>query len=304
MKITVFCLAAAITLSAENYRETLYPHWSQSFTVKKEIAREMTEHQDLAIFENETFGTVLALDGVIQLTEADEAIYHEMVAHVPILEHGSVSSVLIVGGGDGGLLREVVKHAGIQRIVVAEIDPEVIAMSKQYLPKLSNGAFSDPRVQIVIQDACQYVKDCQEQFDLIISDSTDPFGPASVLFTKEFYADCKALLKKGGIFVNQSGVPFMQQDELKITVKNLFPNYKYATFYIAPIPSYVGGYMAFGWASDKKHRSSEATLTARAQEIKTPFYYYTPAVHKAAFALPAYVLHAINEAKSIQESGK
>ena len=258
--------------AASMYTETLYPGTGiQSFTVDEVICEEKTEHQDLLIFENKTFGRVLALDGVIQLTEVDQAIYHEMMAHVPILEHGEVRSVLIVGGGDGGLLREVVKII-IQRVVVVDIDPDVVAMSKKYLPKLSDGAFDDPRAEVIIQDAAQYVKNCEEQFDVIISDSTDPFGPAQVLFSTEFYADCKALLRKGGIFVNQSGVPFVQSEEFKLTLKNQRPNFKYVTFYIAPVPTYVGGHMAFGFASDKKRRISEATLELRAANLKAPLF--------------------------------
>ena len=285
-------LIAAATLAAEpnRYMETLYSDWGQSLAMNEEIYREKTEHQDLVIFDNKIFGKVLALDGVIQTTEADEAIYHEMMAHVPILAHGSVERVLVIGGGDGGILREVVKHPSIQEVVLVEIDGSVVELSKKHLPKLSNGAFNDPRVKVVIQDASQYVKNSHEKFDVIICDSTDPFGPGKVLFTSEFYGDCKTLLTKNGIFVNQNGVPFLQKDELKLTLENRKPHFKHVSFYVAAIPTYVGGFMAFGWASDRKYRFSEAVLEERFEKLNAPLYYYTPQIHKASFALPGYML--------------
>lgn len=285
----LFLAAAALAAEPNRYLETLYSDWGQSLAMNQEIYREKTEHQDLVIFENKIFGKVLALDGVIQTTEADEAIYHEMMAHVPILAHGAVERVLVIGGGDGGILREVVKHPSIQEITLVEIDGSVVELSKKHLPKLSNGAFDDPRVKVVIQDAAQFVKNSPSTYDVIICDSTDPFGPGKVLFTSEFYSDCKALLSKNGIFVNQNGVPFLQKDELALTLENRKPHFKHVSFYVAAIPTYVGGFMAFGWASDKKYRFSEAALEERFEKLNTPLYYYTPQIHKAAFALPAYM---------------
>ncbi len=288
--------AASLFSEQSRYSETLYPSWGQTLAMKEAIFREQTECQDLVIFENETFGRVLALDGVIQVTEADEAIYHEMMTHVPIIAHGSVRSVLIIGGGDGGILREVLKHEQIERVVMVEIDPSVIELSKKYLPKISNGAFENPRAKIIIQDASLYVKETKESFDVIICDSTDPFGPGKVLFTSEFYGDCKKLLNEDGIFVNQNGVPFLQRSELNLTLQNRSPHFNHVTFFVAPIPTYVGGFMAFGWASDKKYRHSESLLEERHTKLKSPLFYYTPSIHRAAFALPRYMLDAI-EAK-------
>lgn len=289
-------LLVATTLSANtpHYLETLYDSWGQSMAMTQEVYREKTEHQDLVIFENPIFGKVLALDGVIQATEADEAIYHEMMVHVPLLAHENPTSVLIIGGGDGGILREVVKHSSIERILLVEIDSGVVALSKKYLPKLSNGAFEDSRVEVLIQDAAEYVKRCKETFDVIICDSTDPFGPGKALFTPEFYAVCKKLLKKNGIFVNQNGVPFLQKEELALTFQNRSPYFKHVTFYTAAVPSYVGGVMAFGWASDKKYRISEQVLEQRLAKLKGALYYYTPAIHRASFVLPKYMLSVIS----------
>ncbi|HSX11586.1 MAG TPA: polyamine aminopropyltransferase [Chlamydiales bacterium] len=283
-------LAAGLVVGG-NYAETLYPEWSQHFVVDSVIHEERSKFWDLAIFQNKRFGKVLGIDGRVQLTESDEFIYHEMMAHVPILAHGAVKSVLIVGGGDGGTLREVLRHEGVERAVMVEIDRSVIDLSKKYLPELSNGAFDDARAKIVVQDAARYVKECGEKFDVIICDSGDPEGPAQVLFSSEFYGDCKRILNVGGIFVNQNGVPFMQKSEQKLTLTNRKPHFKNVTFFAAPVPTYVGGFMAFGWASDKRYRVSEKILAERLSKLKGPMRYYTPAIHKASFALPQYMLN-------------
>ena len=178
IKTGCFLLLATCGLCADpvNFVETLHNDWGQSFTVSKEILHEKTEHQDLLIFDNPTFGRVLALDGIVQLTEADEPVYHEMLAHVPLFTHDNPTSVLIVGGGDGGMLREVIRHPSVTRAVLVEIDSSVMELSKKYFPKVSNGAFDDPRVEIIIQDASQFVKVSEESFDVIICDSSDPIA--------------------------------------------------------------------------------------------------------------------------------
>jgi len=290
-------LLAATSLIAEpsSFMETLYNGWGQSLTVSEELVRHSSEEQELVLFQNPIFGRVLALDGVVQTTEADEAIYHEMMVHVPLLSHDNPKSVLVIGGGDGGSLREIVKHAQLEKIVLVEIDASVIEFSQKHLPKLSNQAFKDPRIKIEIADGAKFVKECKETFDVIICDSTDPIGPGKVLFTSEFYGDCKKLLTKNGIFVNQNGVPFMQPEELTLTYENRKPHFKNVSFYTATIPTYVGGPMAFGWASDKKYRVPETVLQERMEKLKAKdFFYYTPAVHKASFVLPNYVIKAID----------
>ncbi|MES2122887.1 MAG: polyamine aminopropyltransferase, partial [Chlamydiota bacterium] len=147
------------------------------------LYREQTSEQDLVIFENPRLGRVLALDGIIQLTEADEHVYHEMIVHVPLLTHGQAEKVLIIGGGDGGALREVLRHGQVQKVVLVEIDPTVIAMCREMFPMVSRGSFDDPRAEIVIADGTEYVRTAEERFDVIICDSTDPVGPGKVLFT-------------------------------------------------------------------------------------------------------------------------
>lgn len=282
-------MLATLLLATSLVTETLYPDWQQTFTVEKMIHQEKSSYWDLAIFQNRTFGRILTIDGVIQLTEKDEYIYHEMMAHVPLLTHPNPKSVLIIGGGDGGLLREVLRHESLENIIQVEIDPTIIELCKKHLPNVSSGAYDNPRTTLIIQDAAQYVKDTKQTFDVIICDSNDPEGPAKILFSAPFYADCKKILNSNGIFVNQNGVPFMQKSALPLTAENRKPHFKQLAFFIAPVPTYVGGFMAFGWASDKKYRVSEKVLKERLSKIKGNMKYYTPAIHRASFALPAYM---------------
>jgi spermidine synthase len=242
-------------------------------------------------------GRVMALDGVIQTTEADEFIYHEMLTHVPILAHGSAKRVLIIGGGDGGMLREVAKHGGVEHITMVEIDGTVVDMCKEFLPNHSKGAFDDPRLNLVIDDGMRFVATTTEKFDVIISDSTDPIGPGEVLFSENFYQACRRCLNEGGILVTQNGTPFMQIEEVKTTagrLRSLFPDWH---FYQAAVPTYIGGSMTFAWgATDTAYRKlSRETLQQRFAGSGIITRYYNPEIHIGAFALPQYVLQAVNK---------
>lgn len=281
----------------KEYNETLYPMYGQRFSVDEVLFETETDHQKLVIFHNAKMGRVMALDGVIQTTEADEFIYHEMMAHVPIFAHGNVKSVLIIGGGDGGMLREVVKHKNIEKITMVEIDKSVVELCTKYLPNHSKGAFNDPRLTLVIDDGMKFVSETTAHYDVIISDSTDPIGPAEVLFTENFYQACFRCLTEKGILVTQNGTPFMQIDEVKSTaqkMQNLFVDWH---FYRAAIPTYIGGDMTFAWGS-KNPNARHIPLTVlkeRFQKEEIDVRYYNPAIHQAAFALPQYVLKAINK---------
>lgn len=277
--------------------ETLYDAYGQRFSVDEVYFESRTEHQHLLIFHNAKFGRVMTLDGVVQTTERDEFFYHEMFAHVPLFAHGAPRRVLIIGGGDGGLLREVVKHPGVEHVTKVEIDAGVVEMAKQYLPKHSAGAFDDPRFELVIADGAAFVKDAREQWDVILVDSTDPIGPGEVLFTDAFYRDCARLLADGGILVNQNGVPFMQLDEVRRTASAFAGIFADWHFYSVAVPTYIGGIMTLGFASqDDNLRSTPLeTLTERFEAAAIETRYYTPAIHRAAFALPRYVEEAIGK---------
>ena len=275
----------------EWYQETLYPDIGQSFRMARVIHRVKTEHQDLVIFENRKMGRILALDGVIQTTEGDEFFYHEMMGHVPIFAHGRARRVLIIGGGDGGLLEEVLKHKSVERVVMVEIDPFVINLCKKYLPSIPKKAFEDKRAEIVIADGAKYVAETSERFDVIMIDSTDPIGPGEVLFRPEFYANCKRCMNPGGVLVNQNGVPYFQAEELTTTWRRLKKLFADVTFYGVPVPSYYGSFMTLGWASlDGKARATpRAAIERRVKAAKIGMRYYNADIHAGCFALPNYI---------------
>lgn len=284
------------------FTEILEPNgWTQRFVVDEVLYRNRTAHQDLVIFRNHEFGRVMALDGVVQTTEGDEFVYHEMLAHVPILAHGRARRVLIIGGGDGGMLREVLRHESVTRATQVEIDAEVIETCKQYLPNHSRGAFDDPRVDVVIDDGVRFVSTTSESFDVIISDSTDPVGPGEALYSADFYAACRRCLEPGGVLVAQNGNIFTQLDEVRTTAARLLPLFEDAGFYTAAVPTYIGGAMAFAWATDDTdlRRVALNELRDRFERSGIDTRYYTPEVHQAAFALPRFVLDAVREPRAL-----
>lgn len=280
-----------------DYQETLYDGYGQRFSVDRMLHEVRTEHQHLVIFENARMGRVMALDGVIQTTEADEFIYHEMLTHVPILAHGNAKRVLIIGGGDGGMLREVAKHASVEHITMVEIDGTVVDMCKEFLPNHSQGAFDDARLNLVIDDGMRFVATITEKFDVIISDSTDPIGPGEVLFSENFYQACHRCLNEGGVLVTQNGTPFMQLDTVRNTAGRMNGLFADWHFYQAAVPTYIGGSMTFAWGSTNPalRQVDAGTLAQRFAASGIQTRYYNPAIHQGAFALPQYVLQAIGK---------
>ncbi len=279
----------------EWFEETLHAAFRTRLRMDRVLFETKTDHQHLVIFENAEFGRVLALDGAVQTTEADEFVYHEMLAHVPILAHGAVRNVLIVGGGDGGMLEEVLKHRTVESVTLVDIDASVIEMSKKFLSSICGGAFDDPRAEIVISDGVDYVERTDRRFEVVIVDSTDPAGPGEVLFGERFYRGCKRCLVPGGILVTQNGVPFVQGDELTNSLAIFRRLFADSSCFLAPVPLYVGGAMAFGWASDDTALRVVplATLEDRFAAADIATRYYTPAVHRAAFALPPFIAELI-----------
>jgi spermidine synthase len=274
--------------------ETLYPHWGQRFAVKRELARVKSAFQDICVFESFSHGRVMVLDGCIQITERDEFVYQEMLAHVPLLAHGAASRVLIIGAGDGGVLRRVLQHKGVQRAVMVEIDGEVIRLAKEFLPDIAAGAWDDPRAHVIVGDGIKYVQEAEEaSFDVIIVDSTDPVGVGEVLFSDDFYANCARILSLKGLVVNQCGVPFMQAEELAQTSARRRKFFPHVSAYVAAVPTYVGGLMTLGIAAKDFSALSQSveTLRARAeaQGVLGLCSYWTPEIHLASFCLPPYI---------------
>ncbi|ABC22491.1 polyamine aminopropyltransferase [Rhodospirillum rubrum] len=275
----------------EWFSETLHPHWRQSFAADRVLLREQTAHQDLVILENQTFGRVMVLDGMVQLTERDEFVYHEMIAHVPLFGHGAARRVLIIGGGDGGTLREVLRHKTVERATMVEIDATVVEMARDHMPMVSDGAFDDPRAELIIADGIAFVAGAHQPYDVIIIDSTDPFGPAEGLFTPAFYGACRQLLTPGGVLVVQAGVPFLQPREIAHVNAALSAAFPEVAFYAIAVPTYVGGLMTLGWASEDagKKVPDPAVLAARVAASGLAFGYYSPEGHAGAFALPPHI---------------
>jgi spermidine synthase len=274
--------------------ETFHPHWRVRLAAARVLHEVKTPHQHLVIFENATWGTVLMLDGVCQLTTSDEFIYHEMMAHVPLMALERPRRVLVVGGGDGGVLREVLKHPSVEKATLCEIDRAVIDLSLQHYPEIAGGCFGDRRADIVIADGLKYVAETRERFDAIIVDSSEPIGPSAVLHTRGFFTDCRRALKAGGILVTQNGLPFLFPEHLRGTSEIFASLFKATSPYLCTQPCYFGGPFALNWASDGKGLIGVPVGTLRRRMVKRGIAtrYYTPEVHLAAFALPSYVAEA------------
>jgi len=274
--------------------ETLYAGWGQRFRVVRELARHRSDFQDILIFESETHGRVMLLDGAVQITEMDEFVYQEMLTHVPLLAHGEAKRVLIIGAGDGGVLRRVLQHRNVERAVMVEIDGEVIRLAKEFLPNIAGDAWHDPRAEVLVADGIDYVRRAETgSFDVVIVDSTDPIGVGEVLFTDEFYANTARLLTDRGLVVNQCGVPAMQAEELAETSLRRGKAFPDISAYVAAVPTYVGGLMTLGWAAkDASMRAvgvEEIRRRAEHAGILGTTGYWTPEIHAGAFNLPPYI---------------
>ncbi len=279
--------------------ETLHDHFRFRFIASEVFFESRSEHQHIIIFHNETYGRVMMLDGVIQVAERDEFIYHETMAHTPLFALGleEKRKVLIIGGGDGGVLREVLRHQAVEKAVLCEIDDSVINMCREHLPMISQGAHDDPRTELLIADGTKLVAETDERFDLIIVDSTDPIGPGEALFTERFYRDCKRCLKPGGVLVNQCGLPFLQGWELTQTANRFRHVFADVGAFLIHTPTYIGGPLVLGWGSDDPGLRAipEETLDARFARAGLPMKYYNPRLHKGAFALPTYVQELLDK---------
>lgn len=259
-----------------------------SLKVDKQLYSGQSEYQRIDVFENEEFGRFLTLDGYMMLTEKDEFMYHEMIVHVPMASNPNIKKILVIGAGDGGTVRELCRYNSIKHIDMAEIDGQVIEVCRRYFPSLTC-SLDDPRVHIHVEDGLKYVRQKENFYDLIIVDSTDPFGPGEGLFTSEFYGSCCKALTENGILVNQHESPFYADDAKAMQrahrrIKEFFPVCRVYQFHI---PTYPSGHWLFGFAS-----KTVAPLDFDADKwnslgIKTR--YYNTEIHKGSFALPTYV---------------
>jgi len=253
--------------------------------IRESIEKIKSEFQEIEVVASEAFGKILLIDNVIMLTESDEFCYHEMISHVPLCVHPNVEKVLVIGGGDGGTVREVLKHDNIRYIDVCEIDEKVIEISKKHFPNLAN-SFSDSRVKIYCEDGNQFIKKHREEYDLIIVDSSDPIGPAEVLFQEAFYQSMYNALNDRGIVVSQAESFFYHSKTIKHLfsfIKKIFPVFDY---YYTMVPTYPSGVIGFTFCSKKYHPINNFN---RRQSLKLKnLKYYDEAIHKASFSLPVF----------------
>lgn len=271
------------------FSEEQTPNVKLSIRVDRQLYSAQSEFQRIDIFHSPEFGRFLTLDGYMMLTEKDEFIYHEMITHPALAVHPNVKDVLVIGAGDGGVIRELCRYPDIQHIDMVEIDPMVVEACREYLPQTAC-SLDDPRLTIHYQDGLRFIRSCHDCYDLIIVDSTDPFGPGEGLFTREFYGNCSKALREDGILINQHESPFYEADAAACqrAHRNLTETFPLSRVYQAHIPTYPSGHWLFGFASKKYHPLKdldEARWNARGLACR----YYTTTLHKGAFYIPAYV---------------
>lgn len=276
---------------SENHTEDV----KLSLRVNRQLYSKQSDYQRIDVFDTPEFGRVLALDGNIMLTERDEFIYDEMIGHVPMAVHPDITKVLVIGAGDGGVVRELTRYEQIRRIDLVEMDELVVEACRQYLPD-NACRLDDERVHIYFENGLKFIRRCEEEYDLIIVDSNDPFGPSEGLFTREFYGNCYKALKKDGIMVNQQGSPFYAEDAhaMQRSHKRIASTFPISRVYQAHIPTYAAGYWLFGFASKKFHPIDDLDSAAwNAHHLRTR--YYTTRLHIGAFYLPAFLERMLEE---------
>lgn len=267
-----------------------------SLRVLRELYCFKSDYQEIAIYETEEFGKILVLDGFLMCTEKDEFIYHEMIVHTALAVNPDITEVLVIGAGDGGTVRELVRYPSIRSIDMVEIDEDVVSACQAYMPQLTSG-LDDPRVHIYYEDGVRFVRRRQRAYQLVIVDSTDPFGPGEGLFTKEFYGSCHNALSEEGILINQHESTFYDEYTKAMSrahgiLAKLFP---IAEVYQAHIPTYPSGHWLFGFSSKKLHPLRDQQ-EARWRDFGLRTRYYNPELHRGAFALPTYVKENLQHA--------
>lgn len=266
-----------------------------SIRVTEHLYSGKSEFQAIDVFDSKEFGRFLTLDGLMMLTEKDEFIYHEMITHVPMSVHPKAENILIIGAGDGGVVRELTRYDQVKRIDMVEIDEQVVQVAKEYLPQTAC-KFDDPRVHLYFEDGLKFIRKHQDEYDLIIVDSTDPIGPGEGLFTKEFYGNCYNALKEDGIMVNQHESPYYEEyaNNCQRAYRRIAETFPIHKVYQAHIPTYPSGHWLFGFASKKYDPMKD--IREEWNELHLEMKYYTPKLHTASFALPKYVEELLEHA--------
>ena len=276
-------------------KERLHKGYAQTMDVTRVLADEKSLYQHIRIFDTVANGRVMTLDDIVQITSRDESAYADMLTHLPMLEHGKVERVMIVGGGDLSIADEALKHKSVREVVLVDIDGRVIELCKKHFGGVNAKAFKDRRLKLEVADAFEYLgrKESKNRFDLIIADRPDPVGPGKALFGDTFYDRIKGALKPGGFATFQTGVPFYQPWEITealVDLRHFFPS---SGLYLSVVPTYIGGFMALSWACKGKAKLGtpagvkKAAAAFKKAKLKTD--YYNPAIHAACFALPEWI---------------
>ncbi len=281
--------------SAKLATERLHKGYAQQMDITKVLADEKSQFQHIRIFDTVANGRVMTLDDIVQITSRDESAYADMLTHLPMLEHGKVERVMIVGGGDLSIADEALKHRNVKEVVLVDIDGRVIELCKKLFGEVNAKAFKDKRMTVEVADAFEYLgrKESKNRFDLIIADRPDPVGPGKALFGETFYDRVKGALRKGGYATFQTGVPFYQPWEITEALEELARHFPKSGLYLSVVPTYIGGFMALSWASKGGKALGAAAGLKRAakayKKAKLKTDYYNPAIHAAAFALPNWI---------------
>lgn len=263
--------------------------------VDYQVFSAQSEIQRIDVLESKEFGKILVVDGDLMLTEKDEFIYHEMISHVPMAVHPQVEKILVIGGGDGGVVRELAKYDTVEQIDVVEADPLLVEVCRKYFPQMA-GSLNDPRVHIYHEDGLRFIRSKSDAYDLIIIDSPNPFGAGEGLFTKEFYGNCFNALHEDGIMINQHESPFYKEEAFQCQRmhKRIIESFPISRIYQAHIPSYPSGHWLFGFASKRYHPIHDMDgIQWKLRGIQTK--YYLPRLHEGVFALPAYVEELVQD---------
>ena len=264
---------------------------SLGLKIKKKILEQQSKFQKISFYETEFFGKLLTLDDVIMLSEKDEFVYHEMIVHMPLCVHENPERVLVIGGGDGGTVREILKYDTIKEVILCEIDEQVVRLCQQYLP-ITAEKLTDPRVKLVFEDGAKFIKNYENYFDLIITDSTDPIGPGKILFQEDYYRSIKKALKTNGMMTCQSESPWFYDDVLRDMTNHMCNIFNHVETYIAMIPLYLPGLWTMTFTSD--HYSLKDFDRNKSETISELCKYYNPAIHSAALAKPNFLQNIVN----------
>ncbi|MFQ6093176.1 MAG: polyamine aminopropyltransferase [bacterium] len=275
-------------------QDNLTPNVGLNIKIRNTLFKEKSPYQRIEVYDSYEFGRMMLLDGVIMFTERDEFFYHEILAHIPLFTHNNPKRVLVIGGGDGGVVQQVLQHPNIERIDLVEIDRMVIDVSKEFFPRMSQG-LEDERVNIAIEDGSVFLLDKKEDYDVIIIDSTDPVQgkPSGNLYESDFFKRCSRALNDAGVMVSQVGSPLYSSDLIMTVFRDLKETFPIAKPFLGYVPTYSNGYYLFAFCS-KKNDPADDTVLKRIEQSQMEGRYYNKDIHVSAFSLPNFIKEMVD----------